>query len=176
MSATVLGTGKISFHEFAQTFLQKKTQAPTLERIKEVYMINDRDKDGFLDRDECFFALKQLGHVLDERGLQRVTRLMDKNGDGRISFQGRSNFPGNIYLFKANNLNTREWCKIYSKLTIKTPGRPGLLPFYSVFIVAFKQVNVRWIYNGVKPHYLLKFKYETYSKSETKTPDWCFYR
>ena len=152
MSATVLGTGKISFHEFAQNKKKKKTEAPTLERIKEVYMINDRDKDGFLDRDECFFALKQLGHVLDERGLQRVTRLMDKNGDGRISFQGRSNLPGNIYLFKANNLNNREWCKIYSKLTIKTPGRPGLLPFYSVFIFAFKQVNVRWIYNGVKPH------------------------
>ena len=59
-------------------------------------MFNDRNKDGFLDRNECFFALKQLGHVLDERGLQQVTRLMDKNGDGRISFQGRYKLSINI--------------------------------------------------------------------------------
>ena len=29
-------------------------------------------------------------------------------------------YPANIYLFKANNRNTRKQCKIYSGLTIKT--------------------------------------------------------
>ena len=28
--------------------------------------------------------------------------------------------PGNIYLFKAEDKNTRKRCEIYSKLTIKT--------------------------------------------------------
>ena len=31
--------------------------------------------------------------------------------------------PGNIYLFKVNHRNTRKWCEISSKLTIKTPER-----------------------------------------------------
>ena len=30
-------------------------------------------------------------------------------------------YPGNIYLFKVNNRNTRKRCEICSKLVIKTP-------------------------------------------------------
>ena len=33
------------------------------------------------------------------------------------------NYPAGIYLFKANNRNTRTMCEICSKLTIKTPER-----------------------------------------------------
>ena len=33
------------------------------------------------------------------------------------------NFEANVYLLKVNNRNTRKSCEIYSKLTIKTPGR-----------------------------------------------------
>ena len=32
-------------------------------------------------------------------------------------------FPANIYLIKVNNRNTRKWCEICSKLTIKTSER-----------------------------------------------------
>ena len=31
--------------------------------------------------------------------------------------------PANTYFFKVNNRNTRIWCEICSKLTIKTPER-----------------------------------------------------
>ena len=34
-----------------------------------------------------------------------------------------SYFPANTYLFKVKNRNTREKCKICSKLKIKTPER-----------------------------------------------------
>ena len=64
----------------------------------------------------------------------------------------------NIYLFKANNRNTRKSWKICSKLTIKTPElrqwrHSGVFivnfkhftPFSSVSIVDFEQVNVSWI-------------------------------
>ena len=39
----------------------------------------------------------------------------DKNGGGII--------PAGNYMFKVNNRNTRTWCEICSKLTIKTPER-----------------------------------------------------
>ena len=51
------------------------------------------------------------------------------------SFQNIS-FPGNIYLFKVNNRNTRRGCEICSNLTIKTPEyRSG------VFIVNFEHMS-----------------------------------
>ena len=34
----------------------------------------------------------------------------------QLSFK---NYPANIYLFKVNNRNTKKWCEIFSKLTIK---------------------------------------------------------
>ena len=53
----------------------------------------------------------------------------------------RSN-PANIYLFKVNNRNTRrcERCEIYSKLTIKTPGRRQELRCGG-FIVNFEHIS-----------------------------------
>ena len=33
----------------------------------------------------------------------------------------KGTFPANIYLLKVKNKNTRKRCKIYSKLTMKTP-------------------------------------------------------
>ena len=43
--------------------------------------------------------------------------------------------PGNICLFKVNNRNTRKRCKIYLKLTIKTPERR------EVFIAIFEHIS-----------------------------------
>ena len=69
-------------------------------------------------------------------------------------------FSANIYLFKVNNRNTRNRREICSKLTIKTPEqcqgrRSGVLllilniflPFSSVSIVDFEQVNVSLFHN-----------------------------
>ena len=39
-------------------------------------------------------------------------------------------FPASIYLFKANITNTRKWCEICSKLTIKTPERRYYQRYY----------------------------------------------
>ena len=44
---------------------------------------------------------------------------------GRVFIFGfkEYSFPGNIYLFKVNNRDSRKRCEICSKLTIKTPER-----------------------------------------------------
>ena len=52
--------------------------------------------------------------------------------------------PVNIYLFKVNNGNTRERCKICSKLTIEVNTRGYFTPCSSVSTVDFEQVNVSW--------------------------------
>ena len=69
-------------------------------------------------------------------------------------------YPSNIiYMLKVNERNIRKRCEICSKLTITTPARRQLDRFgvcsvnvrdishlFLVFaIVAFEQVNVRWV-------------------------------
>ena len=49
-------------------------------------------------------------------------------------------YPGNIYLFKVNNSNTRKRYEICSKLTIKTPERRHWRRC-GVFIVNFKHIS-----------------------------------
>ena len=44
--------------------------------------------------------------------------------------------PTNIYLFKVSNRNTRKWCEICSKLTLKTSE----LRDFTVFIVNFEHI------------------------------------
>ena len=46
--------------------------------------------------------------------------------------------PANIYLFKVNNKNTRKWCEICSKLTIKRPERRRRS---GLFIVNFEHIS-----------------------------------
>ena len=47
------------------------------------------------------------------------------------------NSPAGIYLLKVNNRNTRIWCEICSKLTIKTPERHCS----GVFVVNFEHIS-----------------------------------
>ena len=69
--------------------MAKKRETISENRLRKVFAEADRNHDQHLTREECFAALKQLGHVMDERGIKRVMAIMDKNGDGSISFRGR---------------------------------------------------------------------------------------
>ena len=40
-----------------------------------------------------------------------------------LYFDTETTTPAGVYLVKVNNRNTRTWCEICSKLTIKTPER-----------------------------------------------------
>ena len=58
---------------------------------------------------------------------------------GNRSLDALKLYPANIYLFKANNRNTRKRCEICSKLTTKTPERCHWRRS-GVFIVNFEHV------------------------------------
>ena len=89
---SVSESGSITFNEFANTYLNKQTNAKSgysQECLKEVFKKVDKDNDGSLTKQECIQAMKMLRKNLDERGLTRVMQLMDKNNDGGISFCGK---------------------------------------------------------------------------------------
>ena len=55
----------------------------------------------------------------------------------QVGFFFKKVYPFNIYLYKVNNGTTRKFCKIYSKLTIKTSVFVSLLLTIFVFIVNY---------------------------------------
>ena len=90
---------------------------------------------------------------------QQTMRYKEFELDTKISRLVSSICPGNIYLFKVINRNTRKRCEICSKSTIKTPEwrqwrRYSVFivnfehispPFSSFSIVDFEQVNISWV-------------------------------
>ena len=62
-----------------------------------------------------------------------------------IGSQSEEAVPINIFLFKFSNGNTREWCELYSELTIKTlEHQDDIDSFRSVSLNDFEKVNVCW--------------------------------
>ena len=61
-----------------------------------------------------------------------------------IHLKCNENILAGNYMFKVNNRNTRTWCEICSKLTIKTPERRRS----SVSIANLEHVIVDWDKNA----------------------------
>ena len=53
--------------------------------------------------------------------------------------------PTNIFLFKVNNRNTRKWCEICPKLTIKTPEQRQTSEVSGMFIVNFETISYNFL-------------------------------
>ena len=64
------------------------------------------------------------------------------------NFWKKRHFPANIYLFKLKNKDIRKRCEIHSKLAIK-------IPFSTVCIIDFEQVNVAGFVATFSEHILL---------------------
>ena len=70
-----------------------------------------------------------------------------------LKFDGASRtcsrpFAANIYLFKGNNINSKERCEISSKLTCSSVfivNFEHISPFSIVSIVDFEQRNASWV-------------------------------
>ena len=70
-------------------------------------------------------------------GVRSTLQSKEKNLGKVIGSEAYKINSAKIYLFKANNINTRKTCEICSKLIIKTPERRRRP---SIFIVNFEHV------------------------------------
>ena len=80
---------------------------------------------------------KHLSKHLTPRNASRTLVLIVRNAYKKLRCLCLT-FPANIYLLKFNSRNTRKRCKIYSKLTIKTPDD---LIDVDVFIFKFEHIS-----------------------------------
>ena len=79
--------GLISFNEFSTAYLNKNAfQIVSPGQIKNIPSNSNEMRNGLISRQECFQAMKMLGNDLKENDLDRLMRLINKNNDGKITF------------------------------------------------------------------------------------------
>ncbi|XP_021016444.1 calcineurin subunit B type 2 [Mus caroli] len=86
------GNGEVDFHEFIVGTSQFSVKGDEEQKLRFAFRIYDMDNDGFISNGELFQVLKMMvGNNLKDWQLQQLVDksilVLDKDGDGRISFE-----------------------------------------------------------------------------------------
>lgn len=86
------GDGQVDFQEFILGTSQFSVRGDEEQKLRFAFSIYDMDKDGYISNGELFQVLKMMvGDNLKDWQLQQLVDktiiLLDKDGDGKISFQ-----------------------------------------------------------------------------------------
>ncbi|OBS83533.1 hypothetical protein A6R68_22477, partial [Neotoma lepida] len=86
------GNGEVDFQEFIEGTSQFSVKGDEEQKLKFAFRIYDMDKDGYISNGELFQVLKMMvgDNLMDWQLQQLVDKtilVVDKDGDGRISFQ-----------------------------------------------------------------------------------------
>lgn len=60
------------------------------EDMRTAFKVFDIDGDGFIDAQELRQTMHDLGEDLTEHGVNAMMRSADRNGDGKIDYEGNS--------------------------------------------------------------------------------------
>ncbi|KAJ6220001.1 hypothetical protein RDWZM_005813 [Blomia tropicalis] len=55
--------------------------------LKAAFMVFDRDRNGYITRDELKSAMQVMGETLSERDLDELLRTTDHDRDGKINYE-----------------------------------------------------------------------------------------
>ncbi|XP_057578432.1 calcineurin subunit B type 2 [Hippopotamus amphibius kiboko] len=99
------GNGEVDFREFILGTSQFSVKGDKEQKLKFAFSIYDMDKDGYISNGELFQVLKMMvGDNLKDWQLQQIVDktiiILDKDGDGKISFQEFSAVVGNLEVHK----------------------------------------------------------------------------
>ena len=75
--------GKISFDEF---LVIMATKAKT-ESLAKMFRAADKNKDGYLSREELRNVLQQNGKSVSDDDMERYMAIGDRNGDGKLNYE-----------------------------------------------------------------------------------------
>lgn len=66
---------------------REKDQNKSVEKVRKAFEHFDKDKSGFIDRNELQLLADELGETLDDAELEAAMKEIDVSGDGKISFE-----------------------------------------------------------------------------------------
>nr|XP_012803869.1 calcineurin subunit B type 2 [Jaculus jaculus] len=99
------GNGEVDFHEFIVGASQFSVKGDEEQKLRFAFRIYDIDKDGYISNGELFQVLKMMvGDNLKDWQLQQLVDktilVLDKDGDGKISFQEFSDVVRSLEIHK----------------------------------------------------------------------------
>ncbi|CAF0792359.1 unnamed protein product [Didymodactylos carnosus] len=81
------GNGKVDFEEFL-TMMQRRKSAGELDHeLKHVFDVFDKNRDGFIDKDELYDMLKRLGENITEEDVIDMIDEADTDEDNKVSYE-----------------------------------------------------------------------------------------
>ncbi|KAI8514253.1 calmodulin-like 3 [Branchiostoma belcheri] len=82
------GNNMMDFEEFLNfIFFLKQVMTPDSQFVRETFEKHDKDGNGVLDKTELKEAIKSLGMVHDDKTIDLMVKMADKNGDGVIQYE-----------------------------------------------------------------------------------------
>ena len=92
--------GRLDFNAFAS--LMSRSRARNAEEAKrreehemrQAFRVFDRDGNGVIDEKELRTTMKNLGENVSKNDVKAMIKAADKNGDGKIDYEGRRHLLG----------------------------------------------------------------------------------
>ena len=78
-------TGTINFDEFL-TMMGRKISANFEEEMKMAFTMFDKDKNGYIERDELKQMMSKLGEKLTDGEVDEMMKEADPDNDGRVNY------------------------------------------------------------------------------------------
>ncbi|XP_037654384.1 calcineurin subunit B type 2 [Choloepus didactylus] len=99
------GNGEVDFREFIVGASQFSVKGDEEQKLRFAFRIYDMDKDGYISNGELFQVLKMMvGGNLKDGPLQQLVDktiiILDRDGDGKISFEEFCAVVGNLEMHK----------------------------------------------------------------------------
>merc|ERR1712066_867921 len=80
------GSGSVDFQEFVELMVKREAEKETIDDLKQVFRVFDKDGNGYVSTSEIKFVLNSVGlHFSDEEIVEMVQEA-DIDGDQHVSF------------------------------------------------------------------------------------------
>ncbi|CAF0977118.1 unnamed protein product [Didymodactylos carnosus] len=81
------GNGKVDFEEFLTMMQRRKSTGELDHELKHVFDVFDKNRDGFIDKDELYDMLKRLGENITEEDVVDMIEEADTDEDNKVSYE-----------------------------------------------------------------------------------------
>ena len=79
------GSGSMEFPEFCVMMVKKMAESDTENEVREAYRVFDKDRDGFISRDELRMIFAALPERLSAEEIEEMLEAADEDGNGSIN-------------------------------------------------------------------------------------------
>merc|ERR1711997_1044153 len=87
IESDVNGDGTIDFPEFLEMMKRKSSETDQMESLKEAFKIFDKNKSGYIDKNELKSVTTTLGQSLTTDEFDAFWKEADSNGDGKLDYE-----------------------------------------------------------------------------------------